>query len=292
MQVSVHGNLRIAGALVFDNKTNQFPANPDLGTLCIKEDMLYAYMSILGTTAWYPLIQLPERYVHTQLYPADTWTVTHNLNKTDVWYQIQDTNGVVMQPSGFTKVDDNTITLSFSEPVFGKALVLGTGVDSPIEVGGGGSSAWADITDTPTTLSGYGITDAAPLASPALTGTPTAPTAAAKDATTQIATDAFVDRLRSFLTGITTGTPTTADRGCLLLVTAGIELPASVFAAGDTFSIYNDSASSITLTQGSGLTLRLGGTATTGNRTLAQRGIATVVFISATEAVIGGMGLM
>lgn len=182
----------------------------------------------------------------------------------------------------------------------------------------------------PTTLAGYGITDAAPLASPALTGTPTAPTAAggtnttqiattafvttavstkantaspaltgtptaptaaAKDATTQIATDAFVDRLRSFLTGITSGTPTTADRGCLLQVTAGITLPASVLAAGDTFSIYNNSAANITLTQGSGLTLRLGGTATTGNRTLAQRGIATVVFISATEAVIGGMGL-
>ena len=178
----------------------------------------------------------------------------------------------------------------------------------------------------PTTLAGYGITDAqaldddltaiaalagtfgllrktaantwalettayAPLASPAFTGTPTAPTAAAKDATTQVATDAFVDRLRSFLTGITTGTPTTADRGCLLQVTAGITLPASVFAAGDTLSIYNNSAASITLTQGASLTLRLGGTATTGNRTLAQRGIATVVFISATEAVIGGMGL-
>lgn len=178
----------------------------------------------------------------------------------------------------------------------------------------------------PTTLAGYGITDAqaldadltaiaalagtsgllrktaantwalettayAPLASPAFTGTPTAPTAAAKDATTQVATDAFVDRLRSFLTGITTGTPTTADRGCLLQVTAGITLPASVFAAGDTFSIYNNSASNITLTQGASLTLRRGGTATTGNRTLAQRGIATVVFISATEAVIGGMGL-
>jgi|GEM_PF-376477 Phage-related tail fibre protein len=44
----------------------------------------------------------------------------------------------------------------------------------------------------PTTLSGYGITDAAPLASPALTGTPTAPTAAADKNTTQLATTAFV----------------------------------------------------------------------------------------------------
>ena len=44
----------------------------------------------------------------------------------------------------------------------------------------------------PTTLAGYGITDAAPLASPALTGVPTAPTAAVNTNTTQLATTAFV----------------------------------------------------------------------------------------------------
>lgn len=44
----------------------------------------------------------------------------------------------------------------------------------------------------PTTLAGYGITDAATLASPALTGTPTAPTASPGTNTTQIATTAFV----------------------------------------------------------------------------------------------------
>lgn len=62
-----------------------------------------------------------------------------------------------------------------------------------------------DVTDTPTTLAGYGITDAytksevdgalsakAPLASPAFTGTPTAPTAGPSTNTTQIATTAFV----------------------------------------------------------------------------------------------------
>lgn len=54
------------------------------------------------------------------------------------------------------------------------------------------SLAWSKISTTPTTLSGYGITDAAPLASPALTGTPTAPTATAGTNTTQIATTAFV----------------------------------------------------------------------------------------------------
>lgn len=55
---------------------------------------------------------------------------------------------------------------------------------------------------------------------------------------------------------------------------------------GDICSVYNNSGSSITLTQGSGLTLRVGGTATTGNYSLAQRGLVTIWWHSATEAII------
>lgn len=119
-------------------------------------------------------------------------------------------------------------------------------------------------------------------------------TQAAKTSDTTIATTAFVDRLRSMLapsTGTGGGTAVVGDRGSLLSVTAGVTVPASVFAANDVFSIYNNSASNITITQGAGFTLRQAGTANTGNRTLAQRGLATVVFISATEAVISGGGL-
>ena len=52
--------------------------------------------------------------------------------------------------------------------------------------------AFASLTSKPTTLSGYGITDAAPLASPSFSGVPTAPTAAGSTNTTQVATTAFV----------------------------------------------------------------------------------------------------
>jgi len=53
-------------------------------------------------------------------------------------------------------------------------------------------AAFSSLTGTPTTLSGYGITDAAPLASPTFTGTPAAPTATTGDSSTQLATTAFV----------------------------------------------------------------------------------------------------
>jgi hypothetical protein len=119
-------------------------------------------------------------------------------------------------------------------------------------------------------------------------------TQAAKTANTTIATTAFVDQLRSLLAQSTSsggGTLVIGDRGTLVSVTSGVTVPANVFAANDVVTIYNNSAGNITITQGGSLTLRQVGTANTGNRTLAQRGLVTVVFISATEAVISGGGL-
>lgn len=89
----------------------------------------------------------------------------------------------------------------------------------------------------------------------------------------------------------TAGTLVAADAGKQVALTAGITVPANIFAAGDAVCLYNDTAGSLSVTQGAGLTLRMAGTATTGSRTLAQRGMATVWFRSATEAVISGAGL-
>jgi hypothetical protein len=82
-----------------------------------------------------------------------------------------------------------------------------------------------------------------------------------------------------------------ADRGSLVQATGGITVPANVFAARDVVTVYNNSSGSIAISAGAGLTLRQAGTANTGARTLAQRGLATIVFVSATEAVISGGGL-
>ena len=89
----------------------------------------------------------------------------------------------------------------------------------------------------------------------------------------------------------TTTTLAVGDKGKCVAVSAGITVPNATFAAGDTVSIYNDSASSVTVTQGASLTLRFAGTTSTGNRTLAARGLATVWFNTASEAIITGAGV-
>jgi hypothetical protein len=83
------------------------------------------------------------------------------------------------------------------------------------------------------------------------------------------------------------------DTGQCITTNSGVTVPASIFSANNVVTIYNNSGSSITITQGGGLTLQFAGqsTSTTGNRTLALYGIATVLFLSASSAVITGVGM-
>lgn len=106
------------------------------------------------------------------------------------------------------------------------------------------------------------------------------------------ATGMFVNGGQLFF-GVPQSASTTAavsDVGKCIVATGSITVPNSTFAAGNVFSVYNNSASPITITAGV-TTMRLGGTATTGSRTLAQRGMATVWFVSGTECVVSGSGV-
>ncbi len=79
--------------------------------------------------------------------------------------------------------------------------------------------------------------------------------------------------------------------GKCLVSTGAITIPNSVFAAGDSFAVYNNSAAAIAITQGAGVTLRWAGTTLTGSRTLGARGMVTIFMVSASEAVVTGAGL-
>ena len=90
---------------------------------------------------------------------------------------------------------------------------------------------------------------------------------------------------------VTTGTAVVGDAGKCIAVSAGITIPNATFNVGDAISIYNDSASAVTITQGASFTLRQAGTANTGNRTLAARGMATIWFNLSSEGIISGAGV-
>jgi hypothetical protein len=76
------------------------------------------------------------------------------------------------------------------------------------------------------------------------------------------------------------------------ITTGGVTVPNAVFAGGEAVTIVNSSNSNQTITQASSLTMYLGGeSGSSGNRTLAGRGVATVWFHNGSTAYITGAGL-
>ena len=88
-----------------------------------------------------------------------------------------------------------------------------------------------------------------------------------------------------------TYTLVSTDSGKFISTTANVAIPASVFTAGQNISIFNNSSANITITT-TGVTVYLTGTATTGDRTLLQRGLASAVCVAANTFVITGGGLI
>ncbi len=107
-------------------------------------------------------------------------------------------------------------------------------------------------------------------------------------------TDGFKGRVQDVPKNAKTSAYTlvATDAGKVIsITTGGVTVPNGVFSSGDISSIYNNSAGNQTITQGSGLTMRQVGSSNTGNRTLAQRGLVSVYFITGSECVISGGGL-
>ena len=83
-----------------------------------------------------------------------------------------------------------------------------------------------------------------------------------------------------------------SDAGkCIFISSGGVTINNNVFSDGEAVTIVNNSTSDQTITQGSGLTMHNAADASSGNRTLAGRGMATIWFHEAAECYISGAGL-
>ena len=92
-------------------------------------------------------------------------------------------------------------------------------------------------------------------------------------------------------TKTTTYNPVIADAGKIIILGTGgsVELTAGVFAAGDAFSIFNNTSSTITCNVQAITTVYKSGFDTDVNTfDLTTRGIATIVFITSTVALVSG----
>ena len=89
----------------------------------------------------------------------------------------------------------------------------------------------------------------------------------------------------------TNTTAAASDVGKHIYTASNVAINSGVFNVGDSFVVANSGSSSITLTQGSGVTLQLVATATTGSRTLAGYGMAGVLCVAANTFRVSGAGV-
>ena len=78
MTMQILSNIELKGGLTFTLDAD-FPADPALGMLWMKDGCVYLYGKIGNLETWYPFASKTNSYVHVQGLPALTWTVQHNL---------------------------------------------------------------------------------------------------------------------------------------------------------------------------------------------------------------------
>ncbi len=122
----------------------------------------------------------------------------------------------------------------------------------------------------------------APKASPAFTGNATC-TGSISDSKGNVRT--IVQNTQG-----STYTLVAGDAGKHILASGTVTIPNSVFSAGDAVTIVNNTGSDLTLTK-SITTMYMSSDGTSDNRTLATRGMVTILFASGTVAYISGAGL-
>lgn len=147
---------------------------------------------------------------------------------------------------------------------------------------------WGKINSgKPTTLAGYGITDAAPLASPYFTGDPRGPTPAQYDADSSLAPTAFVQRAlgsyRAAINDISANKVLTSDEVGLSISLNGpspftVTLPAgATVGVGSAYHLNNIGAGTVTLAKAAGDVLITGNGGDEASLTIGPGDSATVV---------------
>jgi hypothetical protein len=78
---------------------------------------------------------------------------------------------------------------------------------------------------------------------------------------------------------------------CINISSGSVFVPANTMGVGDAVSVFNNRAGTMTIVQNGGVTLRFAGTGNTGNRTLAQYGLCTILCVGTNTFVVTGGGL-
>lgn len=121
--------------MVMQVETN-FPDTPVAGRVVFKDKRLYICVEIAsGLPVWVPMTREIDTHVHVEDVAASTWTITHNLKTNTPLVQVYEaSSGNLVIPDDITVVDINTVSVTFTSDLAGRAVAMGgsvTGTEKP-----------------------------------------------------------------------------------------------------------------------------------------------------------------
>jgi phage-related tail fiber protein len=182
----IHGDLRLGGSIVFNNSRVDFPENPRPNEIVFKDGHPHAYVQVApGFASWMPMSVKQNAFVHSQGAAASVWTITHNMGSQEYGLFVYDADHNLVV-ANHVPLDDNTIRVTLTQAITGSAVVFAvtdftsanvtTGsmnIDGLVLANNAGKLSvsgndlafaddlsWSGLAGTPTTVAGYGITDA------------------------------------------------------------------------------------------------------------------------------------
>lgn len=109
---------------VLPTDTN-FPTNPLPGMIIFKNKKMYFCAEIAGgLPVWVPMTQEIDSVIHDQTVANTAWTITHNLNSSNVFVQIYDQDNRWILPDYIDVSVFNQVTVMFSAAQAGKAVIM------------------------------------------------------------------------------------------------------------------------------------------------------------------------
>ncbi len=109
----------------YDGSSQPFPSDAKIGRIIFRTDNLQVYVCIsTNPVVWQPIIKVANSYVHEQTENNANWIIVHDLATTNVLVHIYDNNNQSIIPDSITINSDTQVTVGFSQPISGKALVI------------------------------------------------------------------------------------------------------------------------------------------------------------------------
>ena len=124
--MQVLSNLNFKNSTITLDQLNDFPINPKLGTIILKDDGLYLFFN----ERWINLLKNSSEsgssssFVFNQETESDQWHITHNLNTQDLFAVVYDSDKILNLSAGIEFINDNEINLNFVDPIKGKAIIF------------------------------------------------------------------------------------------------------------------------------------------------------------------------